>query len=1414
MRKTLLLLLIFSCLQINAQCWKTIVPGNNHNIALKPDGTLWGWGNNTNGQIGDGTTTSRNIPVNIGTANDWKLITAGWGHTVALKTDGSLWAWGYGILGQIGNGAGAVKGYNPVQQVGTAKDWQTIAAGPHYTIAIKTDGTLWAWGYNEFGQLGDGTTVDKNTPVQVGSDKDWESIAAGSNHTIAIKKDGTLWTWGENKNGKLGDGTTVNKIVPTQIGTATNWKAVAAGLNHTAAIKTDGTLWCWGFNGNGSLGDGTNTDKMVPTQIGTETNWKTIAVGWDNTVAIKTDGSLWSWGYNANGKLGIGSTANTFIPTQVGTAKDWLMGVSGYNHEAGLKTDGTIWTWGLNNANQLGDGTSVSKNVPITIGCPGSIVITTDQTDITCFGANNGSASVTSVVGGTAPYTYLWSNGKTTSSLTGLTAGQYSCAVTDAALLSTMKTFTIIQPTQLNVIVTNTNATCNSNNGSLAIIANGGTQPYQYAITPNFIYQSSNVFAGLSPGNYIVNVKDSKGCIFTSNTVIVTTNNTPPPTGNAQTFNNTATVADLKATGSNLKWFYSPTEGNPLAFSTVLQTGTYYVSQTINGCESIRLSVDVTIGPPLGNGQIPTNGLVAYYPFNGNANDLSGNGANGTVTAATLTSDRFGNSNTAYSFDGVNSYIDAVIPNIPKNNSSRTISGWFKTNDAFTVPNKNEVSIFNYGTLAKLQRLSLSIYSKGYLEPITGAGFSSDDFYINNFDYSNNDWYFFTLTYDGSKLSIFVNGKYVDQKAVNLNTIGNIFRIGQRISGDSVKEGFKGTIDDIAIWNRVLTAEEISALYTPAKPEIPYTLIPDANFEKKLIELGIDSGAADGKVLTSNISTITSLDVSNSNISNLSGIEDFVSLTKLDCGTNKLLTLNVSNNKLLTDLNCRYNNLSVLDLSANLKLTALDCIYNQITSLDVTKMLNLGSLLCTANQLTSLDVTNNLALYWFGCNGNKLITLDVSKNKLLQYLDCGFNQLTALDVSNNTALFYLNCYYNKLTALDISMLTELTDLACSDSKLSKLDVSKNTKLKSLLCEKMTFTTLDISNNTALKELYCGNGKLTTLNVSKNKALTILQCFNNQLSDLNIKNGTNTLLTTVNFIQNPDLICIQVDDVTFANTNWATKKDTLANFNTNCLIDFVLLPDPNFEQKLIDLGIDTDGLNGKITTANITAITSLDLSNSNIQNLTGIEYFTALTFLDCSDNQLKTLDVSKNLALETLNASSNQITTLDFSKNTKLKIVYITNNPLISVNLQNGNNRNFVLPSSTDKKTAALYTSFLGLTTLSCIKVDDPAYSNANWSKIKEPTTIYSATCSTLGIDDSVFNKAVLSPNPTKGEVNINNIALEKATVYNSLGQLVRTFKLNSANTDNTINLSGLPKGVYYVYLINQDTASAKKVIVE
>ncbi len=144
--------------------------------------------------------------------------------------------------------------------------WEVVAAGFAHTVAIKTDGTLWAWGYNEYGQLGDGTWEDKNTPTQIGTDTDWEAVAAGDYHSLALKTDGTLWVWGNNGYGQLGDGTTVNKNIPTRIGIDTDWSAIAAGFYHTIALKSDDTLWAWGYNNYGQLGDGTAW-KDSPVQI-------------------------------------------------------------------------------------------------------------------------------------------------------------------------------------------------------------------------------------------------------------------------------------------------------------------------------------------------------------------------------------------------------------------------------------------------------------------------------------------------------------------------------------------------------------------------------------------------------------------------------------------------------------------------------------------------------------------------------------------------------------------------------------------------------------------------------------------------------------------------------------------------------------------------------------------------------------------------------------------------------------------------------------------------------------------------------------------------------------------------------------------------------------------------------------------
>ena len=162
-------------------------------------------------------------------------------------------------------------------------DWKMIAAGAYHSVGIKADGSLWAWGLNRFGQLGDGTDTDRTSPVQIGTATNWASIAGGYAHTIATQTDGSLWAWGYNGNGQLGDGTGTNKTIPVQIGTAT-WALIACGQYHTIATQTDGSLWAWGRNDVGQLGDGTNTSSNSPVQIGTARNWASIAGGFNHTI--------------------------------------------------------------------------------------------------------------------------------------------------------------------------------------------------------------------------------------------------------------------------------------------------------------------------------------------------------------------------------------------------------------------------------------------------------------------------------------------------------------------------------------------------------------------------------------------------------------------------------------------------------------------------------------------------------------------------------------------------------------------------------------------------------------------------------------------------------------------------------------------------------------------------------------------------------------------------------------------------------------------------------------------------------------------------------------------------------------------------------------------------------------------------
>ncbi len=270
--------------------WKQVARGENHTAAIKTDGTLWAWGKNGNGTVGDGTISHRSSPVTTaGGGTNWKQVEAGSNHTAAIKTDGTLWTWGSNIVGALGNGTTTARS-SPGTTAGGGTNWKQVATGYYSSMAIKTDGTLWTWGNNDSGQLGDGTTTSRSSPgTTAGGGTNWKQVEAGEfNHTVAIKTDGTLWGWGLNGSGQLGDGATSNRSSPVTVaGGGTNWKQVAAGSIYTAAIKTDGTLWTWGYNQYGQLGTNNISSYSSPgTTVAGGTNWKQVACGYYSSFAI------------------------------------------------------------------------------------------------------------------------------------------------------------------------------------------------------------------------------------------------------------------------------------------------------------------------------------------------------------------------------------------------------------------------------------------------------------------------------------------------------------------------------------------------------------------------------------------------------------------------------------------------------------------------------------------------------------------------------------------------------------------------------------------------------------------------------------------------------------------------------------------------------------------------------------------------------------------------------------------------------------------------------------------------------------------------------------------------------------------------------------------------------------------------
>ena len=319
--------------------WKSIALNSSTALAIQSNGTLWAWGSNFDGEFGNNTTQGKSEPTQVNSSNTWTQIGSGDAFTLALQSNGTLWVCGDPNLGVLGLSDTTLR--TSITQLGNLSNWSQISAGTQYSLALQSNGTLWAWGYNYYGTLGTGDRTDRSSPTQIGSASTWTKICpASDDHILAIQSNGTLWAWGYASFGQLGNNTTSPQFIltPIQIGSLSTWTQVSSGYLFSAAIQSNGTLWAWGYNGVGSLGLSDGTNRSSPVQVGTSSTWTKIFAGGQasSLFALQSNGTLWVCGNNAQGQLGLGDLNNRSSLTQVGTLNTWTQVATGWQQNIAL----------------------------------------------------------------------------------------------------------------------------------------------------------------------------------------------------------------------------------------------------------------------------------------------------------------------------------------------------------------------------------------------------------------------------------------------------------------------------------------------------------------------------------------------------------------------------------------------------------------------------------------------------------------------------------------------------------------------------------------------------------------------------------------------------------------------------------------------------------------------------------------------------------------------------------------------------------------------------------------------------------------------------------------------------------------------------------------------------------------------
>ncbi len=346
--------------------WK-VVYSSNHSCALAMDNSVWCWGMGSSGQMGRGNVQDSNMPRHVKKGNDFAVISVGQWHTCGIKTDGTLWCWGQNDLEwrQLGTSDGCL--FTAPCQVGADNNWAQVDSSQRFNCALKKDKTMWCWGANEYGQLGDGSTVNRPTPAPGFPGNDWLEVRVAGGFTCAMRQDGSIWCSGDNLFGQLGDGTTTERHTPVQAGRDTDWNMFGLGAPFVLATKDDNTLWVWGACPDWWAG-GHETCGPTPHRYTRFSNFHFVAgSAGKHTCLIMTDGSLACLGKNEHGQLGDGTFNESLVLKPVEPGSKWKFVSAGEACTCGIKDDDTLWCWGRNQYGAVGDGTNEDRNVPTKI---------------------------------------------------------------------------------------------------------------------------------------------------------------------------------------------------------------------------------------------------------------------------------------------------------------------------------------------------------------------------------------------------------------------------------------------------------------------------------------------------------------------------------------------------------------------------------------------------------------------------------------------------------------------------------------------------------------------------------------------------------------------------------------------------------------------------------------------------------------------------------------------------------------------------------------------------------------------------------------------------------------------------------------------------------------------------------------